>query len=254
MKRFFTILYWAHFLLTLPVCFTTILLGFLATASFDRDRRAVHWLVCCWCFLYLHVSPWWRVRVEGRGLLPRSACVIVANHQSLADVFATAALFRSFKYVSKASLFRVPLLGWIMRLAGYVSVERGRRGALDDLVENCRRWLRRGMPVLLFPEGTYAPNGLLLPFKRGPFRLAIEERVPVVPVIVEGTTDVIEGDGPWVSPRAAIRVRVGAPLPPETLGSDPAALAERVRAFYLEALPGRRGEVPPHTAGRNVRA
>jgi 1-acyl-sn-glycerol-3-phosphate acyltransferase len=236
MKYLFTPLYWVLFLLTLPVCFGTVLLVFLVTAPFDRNRAVVHRFVCGWCFFYSHLSPGWRVRVEGRELLPPGPCVLVANHQSMADIFAAAALFRPFKFVSKAFLFKLPLLGWIMRLAGYVSVERGRPRSMQDMLEVCRAWLRRGVPVLLFPEGTYSQNGVLLPFKRGPFRLAMEARVPVVPVILQGTTDVIEGDGPWMNPRATIRVRVCPPLLPETFGSDDAALVERVRALYLEAL------------------
>jgi len=236
MKHVFTVLYWLTFLLTLPLCFLTILLVFLVTVPFDRNRSAVHSAVCTWCFLYMRLSPGWRVEVQGRELLPRGPCVIVVNHQSMADIFAVAKLFHAFKYVSKASLFRVPLLGWIMRLAGYVSVERGQPRSMQEMLAQCQRWLRRGVPVLLFPEGTYSANRALLPFKRGAFRLAAEERVPVVPVVVQGTPDLIVGDGPWMNPRATVRVRVLPPVPPESFSADDAALATHVRGIFVEAL------------------
>jgi 1-acyl-sn-glycerol-3-phosphate acyltransferase len=174
--------------------------------------------------------------VEGRELLPRGPAVLISNHQSAVDIVAAMGLHHPFKFVAKASLFKLPLVGWMMSLMRYVPVERGHVHAMDRMLEDCRWWLRRGVAVLIFPEGTYAPPGQPLPFKRGAFRLAIEERVPVVPVVLEGTTDILEGDGPWMHPRASVRVRVLTPLPAESLGSDEGALAARVRALYLRAL------------------
>jgi 1-acyl-sn-glycerol-3-phosphate acyltransferase len=167
--------------------------------------------------------------------------VLVANHQSMADIFAAMGLFHPFKFVSKASLFKVPLVGWMMSLLRYVRVERGRPQSMREMLEVCRGWLRRGMPVLIFPEGTYAEGGRLLPFRRGAFRLALEERVPVVPVVLRGTADLVLGDGPWMNPRAHVRVRVLPAVPPEDFGGDEAALAERVRGAFLKALAPQEG-------------
>lgn len=238
MSRYFmTAAYALFFLLTAPVCTVLGALLWLVSAPFDPSRALLHAFVCRWCHvLYLRVWPGWRVRVEGRERLPRGPAVLVSNHQSAADIFAAMGLFHPFKFVSKASLFKLPMVGWLMSLMRYVPVERGQVHAMDRMLEDCRRWLRRGVAVLIFPEGTYAPPGQRLPFKRGAFRLAIEEKVPLVPVVLEGTTDVLEGDGPWMGPRASVRVRVLPPLPVESLGSDEAALAARVRALYFEAL------------------
>jgi len=145
-------------------------------------------------------------------------------------------LFHPYKFVSKASLFQVPLVGWMMSLLRYVRVERGRPQSMRGMLEMCRAWLRRGMPVLLFPEGTYAVGGQMLPFRRGAFRLALEEGVPLVPVVLQGTTELVEGDGPWMSPRARVSIRVLPPVRPEDFGGDDAALAERVRGLFLQAL------------------
>jgi 1-acyl-sn-glycerol-3-phosphate acyltransferase len=232
-----TAAYALFFLLTAPVCTVLGTLLWLVSAPFDPNRALLHAFVCRWChILYLRIWPGWRVRVEGRERLPRGPAVLISNHQSAADIVAAMGLFHPFKFVSKASLFKVPMVGWMMSLMRYVPVVRGQVHAMDRMLEDCRWWLRRGVAVLIFPEGTYAPPGQRLPFKRGAFRLAIEEKVPLVPVVLEGTTDVIEGDGPWMRPRASVRVRVLPPLPVESLGSDEAALAARVRALYFEAL------------------
>jgi 1-acyl-sn-glycerol-3-phosphate acyltransferase len=171
--------------------------------------------------------------VQHRERLPQEPCVIIANHQSMADIIAMLGLYYPFKFVSKASLFKVPILGWLMKMARYVSVERGRPKSMHEMMEECRRWLRAGMSVMIFPEGTYATDGQLLPFKAGAFVLAIEEKVPIAPVVVEGTPQLIFEDGPWLSPRADIRVTVMEPMLPETLGSDAEALATKVREQYI---------------------
>jgi 1-acyl-sn-glycerol-3-phosphate acyltransferase len=237
MRQLVTIWFGLVFLVTAPVCTVLGVLLWLVSTPFDRNRALLHAFVCHWChWLYLSIWPGWHVRVEGRELLPPGPAVIVANHQSAADILATMGLFRPFKFVSKESLFRLPMVGWLMSLMEYVPVKRGHVHAMDRMLEDCRGWLRRGVAVLIFPEGTYAPPGQRLPFKRGAFRLAIEERVPVVPVVLEGTTQLLEGDGPWMGVRARVRVRVLPPLPVESLGQDETALAERVRALYSESL------------------
>ncbi|MBU8896411.1 1-acyl-sn-glycerol-3-phosphate acyltransferase [Corallococcus sp. M34] len=229
--------FWFLFLVTAPVVFALGAVLFLLTYPVDRDRNALHSLVCNICFwVWLHASPGWRTRIEGREVLPRGPCVLVANHQSAMDILAVMGLFTPFKFVAKASLFRLPLVGWMMTLLGHVPVVRGTSTSLHQLLDPCRVWLRRGMPVFIFPEGTYSTNGQLLPFKRGAFQLALEEHVPVVPIVVEGTTSLVEGDGPWLSPRASLRVRVLPPVPPEAFGPDPVALASGVREQYLRAL------------------
>jgi 1-acyl-sn-glycerol-3-phosphate acyltransferase len=247
-RYLFTCVYGLFFLATAPVCTVLGALLWLVSAPFDPNRVLLHAFVCRWChFLYVRSWPGWRVRVEGRELLPPGPAIILCNHRSAADIFTSMGLFHPFKYVSKSSLFQLPMVGWLMSMMRYVPVVRGHVHAMDRMLEDCRGWLRRGVAVLIFPEGTYAPTRQPLPFKRGAFRLAIEERVPVVPVVLEGTTDILEGDGPWMGWRASVRLRVLPPLPVESLGSDDVALAARVRARYFEAL----GLPPPSTAQRD---
>lgn len=231
MKYLVTAYYWLVFGLTSPLlCVAGLPVGLLSAAT-DPLRRAVHAYICWVTSWYLRIWPGWTVEVTGRERIPRGACVLVANHQSMADVVACMGLRAQFKFVSKASLFSLPFVGWMMRLARYVSLERGRPRSMQRMMEQCRRYLDQGMPVLLFPEGTYSQGGAMLPFKRGAFLLAVQARVPVVPVVLSGTTGLIEGDGPWMSPRCHIRVRVLEPIPP---GDDAEALRARVRSLYEE--------------------
>ncbi len=237
MKYLVSIWFWAVFLLTSPVCLVLGAVLMVLALPVDRERRALHWLVTRWCYgLYMHAWPGWSARVEGREHLPRGPCVFVSNHQSIADIFALMGMRHQFKFVAKASLFSVPLVGWLMTMMGYVRVVRRHPQAMQRMLEDCRGWLRRDMSVLIFPEGTYAQDGVRLPFKRGAFRLAMDEQVPLVPVVIQGTTDLVVGDGPWMNPHARVRVRVLPAISPDDFGPDDSVLAERVRGVILQAL------------------
>jgi 1-acyl-sn-glycerol-3-phosphate acyltransferase len=236
LRFFVTIAFWAAFGLTAPIAFVLGVLIWLVTLPFDSNRGALHAFICRWTHAYLHLNPFWDTKVIHRDRIPVGAAVIIANHQSMADIVASMGLYRPFKFVSKASLFSLPLVGWLMSMIRYVSVERGRPQSMRQMMDDCRMWLRRGVPVLIYPEGTYSPDGKLLPFKRGAFLLAIEEKVPLVPVLIEGTPGLVHEDGPWLSPRCRIRVTVLEPIFPAELGADDAALTERVRGVYLKAL------------------
>lgn len=229
-----TAIFWITFALTSPLVLAISAVLALVT-SFDPERRIVHAFVCRASFNYLRLCPGWDVKVLHRERLPEGSAVLVANHQSMADIVAVMGLFHPFKFVSKASLFSVPLVGWVMSLARYVRVERGRPRSMQQMLDACRTWLARGMPVLLFPEGTYSPDGQMLPFRRGAFRLAIEQKVPIVPVVIRGTRDLVIEDGPWLNPRCRIRLTVLPPIEPAALGEDDQALAERVRRMMADA-------------------
>ena len=230
-----TVAFWGVVALTMPLLFLVATVLFVVTAPFDPDRRVLHAFVCRSCHAYLHVNPLWRVRVEGRERIPRGAAVLVVNHQSMADVAACMGLHRPFKFVSKASLFSLPLVGWAMRMLRYVRLERGRPHSTRDMLEECRRWLRRGMAVLMFPEGTYAPGEGLLHFKPGAFVLARDQRVPLVPVLLSGTRALVVGDGPWMAPRVDIRVRVLDPVD-FPAGADALQVAAAMRERFAREL------------------
>jgi 1-acyl-sn-glycerol-3-phosphate acyltransferase len=231
-----TVWFWLVFALSAPLCVVLGTLLFLVTAPWDGERRALHAFICRWTFNYLRASPLWRARVRGRERLPRGPCVLVANHQSMADPVAAMGLFHPFKFVSKVSLFSLPAVGWLMSMARYVRLERRHAGSTRRMMIACRRWLRHGVPVLIFPEGTYSPGPELLPFKRGAFVLAVEERVPLVPIAIRGTGELVRGDGPWLNVRSRIDVEVLPPLHPDAVEGDPAALLLRAREQLGAAL------------------
>ncbi len=242
MLRAFSIAYWVFVALTMPPFFAGALLLFLLTAAFDRRRVALHLYSCFWASFYVYANPLWRCRVVGREKLPwRGPAIIAANHQSLVDILVLYALYRPFKWVSKAELFRVPFVGWNMTLNGYVSLRRGDRESIRRMWERCKELLRAGVPIVIFPEGTRSPTGRLQAFKDGAFRLAAETGCPLFPVAISGTFETLPKNGLVLRHRMDAVVEVLDPLDPAAYPSFE-ALKEAARAAIARALAARGGQ------------
>jgi 1-acyl-sn-glycerol-3-phosphate acyltransferase len=181
--------------------------------------------------------PHWKFRVEGRWPEGKGPCVVVANHQSLLDIVMLSRMPREMKWVAKEELFRIPWIGWLLRLTGDIAVRRGDAESGGEAIGRARAYLARGMNVMIFPEGTRSRDARLLPFKSGAFRLAIEAGVPVVPVAVWGTAAGLEKGGLAVAPCDAV-ARILPAFPTAGLAqADAVALRDRVRAAMVAALP-----------------
>ena len=237
MRFFVSVYYWLFFVSTILVGIGVATVTWLATMPFDCQRRTVHWLICHWGHQYLRAWPLWSTRVLHRERLPKQPCVIIANHQSMADIIAVLGLYYPFKFVSKASLFGVPVLGWLMKMAKYVSVERGRVKSMNEMMETCRAWLRAGMSVMIFPEGTRSADGEIKPFKEGAFRLALETGYPILPIAVAGSRDTIPKNS-WVfGVQCQLRIEVLPPIEVKGLTIDDLdALRDRVRTTICSAF------------------
>lgn len=239
MLRVLSAIYWGYVVVTMPLLYLGALVVFLVTVPFDRRRVALHMYSCAWATLYVVSNPLWRARVHGRSRLPwRGPAVIVANHLSMLDILVLYGLFRPFKWVSKAELFRVPVVGWNMVINDYVRIWRGDRDSVRRMMAHCRAHLSRGTPVLLFPEGTRALDGRLQRFKDGAFRLAYEAKVPLVPVALTGTYEALPKHGLVIRGRMDARVEVLEPLDPAAFESAD-ALRDAARAAIAAALPER---------------
>ena len=221
----------AVILLTLPVS----ALVRAATFPFDRHRmltsRALRFLG-----EVLVATPFWRVTVEGRLPDPPATFVVVPNHRSMVDALAIACLPREMKWIGKEEAFRIPWLGWALRIAGYVPVLRGDRGSGFSALARLRRYLEAGIPVGLFAEGTRSRDGTLREFRPGPFKLAIDAGVPIVPVAITGAHEAMAPDQAWIRP-SRIRVRILAPIGTKDLrGDDVDRLRRETRERIAAAL------------------
>jgi 1-acyl-sn-glycerol-3-phosphate acyltransferase len=196
--------------------------------------RAGRLIARTWARLNLLVSGV-RVRLEGLERVdPSHPFVLAANHESQFDILVLQGWFpHPFSWLAKQELFRIPLLGQAMHRLGDVPVDRGKgRAALRSLAEAAAR-IAAGTSVVVFPEGTRSPDGFLQEFKTGAMILAIKAGVPVVPVAILGSREVLPRGRLLVRP-GTVTVRFGEPIPTAGLTlRDKEALAGRVRAALL---------------------
>lgn len=180
------------FLLFLVMAFFSIILY-----PFDRKRKFTHAQCYWWSDAVTALNPYWKVTVSGlENIDPKKIYVVASNHQSLADIVLMYKTKMQFKWVAKASLFKIPVLGWNMRLARHISLHRGDFSSIKKAYREASEWLHRGISVVFFPEGTRSDNQKIGEFQNGAFKLAIKEKVPILPILIEGTKDAIP-KGSW---------------------------------------------------------
>ncbi|HEX4936647.1 MAG TPA: lysophospholipid acyltransferase family protein [Gemmatimonadaceae bacterium] len=227
---------WVETVLLVIVATPVAFLLFICTAPFDQGRYAAGRFLRLLGVLSVKLNPLWKFGVAGEMIRdPRRPYVAVSNHESYADIFLISHLPWEMKWMSKETMFRIPCLGWMMRMAGDIEVVRGDRASVVEAMKAARDRLGKKVSVMMFPEGTRSRDGHLLPFKDGAFRLAIEMQSPILPLVVAGTRDCMaKGTFRFQKARALVKV-----LPPiEVAGltmADVATLRDRTRALIADA-------------------
>lgn len=246
-RRLISIWVWAATSVIAVLWLPWLTLLYLATARFDPGRYAVGRWFRRAAIASVALNPLWKFRISGvRIREPRRPYVVVSNHESIADIFLISHLPWEMKWLSKDEIFRLPIMGWMMRLAGDVCVRRGDPESRAAALEELRDRLRKKVSVMIFPEGTRSGPGELLPFHDGAFRLAVEAGVPVLPMAVAGTRTALR-KGSLVLGRARAELRVLEPVATTGLTlADVPALRERVRRMIAEAREELRREFSGH--------
>lgn len=239
-------LIWASYV-AIVILWTPLVLIYRAlTFPWDPDRyrvgRLFHQSAAC----AAKINPFWTFHIVD-GVVPdgRKPYVVVANHSSFTDVFLLATLPWEMKFLSKKSIFQIPLLGWQMTVAGDVPIVRGDKESARQAIRELRARLDRRLSVLFFPEGTRSADGTLGQFREGAFRLAIEAGVEVLPLAIVGAAGSLPKHSFVFQPAAATLV-VLAPEPTAGLSAaDAPGLAERVRRRIGEAIRAAREVAAP---------
>lgn len=210
---------------------------FVATAPFDKGRYRAGWMFRRLCVVHTWLNPLWSFRTSGLEITdPRRPYVVVANHESFADMLLISHLPWEMKWLAKEAWFKYPLVGWLMMMAGDIKIVRGNKQSIVTAMKGCRDRLDKGVSVMVFPEGTRTRDGDLGEFKDGAFRLAVEAGHPILPMVVNGSREAINpGDWRWNVTSAEVRVLE----PIETTGmtkDDVPELRERVRTIIADEL------------------
>lgn len=205
---------------TSAIFFPLALLIWLITSPFDPNLRLLHQFTCFWASLYIWVFPPWQVSICGKQHIdPKATYIIVSNHQSLVDILVAFTLFIHFKWVSKAELFKIPLIGWNMMLNRYVRLQRGQKDSIRKMYKACEEHLSAGSSVYLFPEGTRSETGLVKPFKEGAFVLANRLNLPVLPIVINGSKNAVPKHSLNFHGRSDVSLEILPPMLPEQFGS-----------------------------------
>ena len=159
----------------------------LFTAPFDKGRYAAGRAFRIVGVTAMRLNGLWKFRTRGSLDDARRPYVVVANHESYADVFLISCFPWEMKWLSKDTMFKIPCMGWMMQMAGDIKLVRGDRDSTINAIAQCRDRLAKKVSVMIFPEGTRSKTQEMLPFKDGAFRLAIETQAPVLPIAVAGT-------------------------------------------------------------------
>ena len=213
------------------IVLSTIVLGAvsLLTSFLDSSGNAQHAVARVWGKVLL-AAGFVRVRAEGLEKLdPRAPYVFVANHSSYMDIPAILAFLpHQFRFFAKKGLFSIPFLGWHLRRAGHLRVDRSSaRASLKTMSEGARVVRERGVSVLLFPEGGRSPHALR-EFKEGAAYIAIKAGVPAVPIALVGMRRILPMGSIHIRAGRAV-LRIGDPIPTAGLAiADRAALNRRV--------------------------
>lgn len=244
---------WAWFALAVVILVTVPLVALvrLVTAPFDPGRYLAGRTFRMIGVVHEKLNPLWRFRVTGRVPDdPRRPYVVVANHESFVDILLICHVPMEMKWMSKSEFFKIPMLGWAMRLAGDIRLDRNDKKSGARALAECRDRLDKKVSVMIFPEGTRSKTGELGEFKDGAFRVAIQSGVPILPLAVLGTRDaLIKHD--WRFGYSRAEVRVLDPIPTDGLTkADVESLRDRTRAVIAAALDDMRSERAAAGSGR----
>lgn len=233
-----SIVVWIIGLCYMVILFPLTFIIWLLVLPFDRDRLVIHWILMYQSYFLVSLMPVWKVKIEGREkAVPGTTYVIISNHQSILDILLINSLKLRFKWISKIENIKVPFLGWYLKMAGYITVNRGNEESKVEMLEKSFECLKRDISIMLFPEGTRSTDRQIGFFRRGAFQLALQADVPILPILIDGTGGILPKHGLIFNSGHHIKVRVLDPVLPESFGTDNAdELAGKFNSLLVDEM------------------
>ena len=226
----YTAIAWIYIVLIFAghFCFSSLYKLFFKDKEWAVMRSAVPFLKSAF---WIGRTP---LLVRGAENIPKEGTfILVANHQSYADIpIFLCAIPRKFSFLAKRELLNVPILGWDLKSQGHVPVDRGNPKTSVKELQRLEQELNQGRSLLFFPEGTRSPDGVVAPFKKGAFLLAVRTGVQVIPCRVEGSIDVWRKNSLLIGP-AKMTVTIFPPI--QVQKSDKAHEKEAIEQLMQKA-------------------
>ncbi len=197
MRTLFSIWIWFFYIVNFLVMFPVVAIAWLISRPFDSFRRFPNYFMFLFGVLMIRINPRWKVSVTGTVPRPLTGPVIVvSNHQSFLDMPLEAYLGWRVRWIAKRSMFRIPFMGWVMSLSGHLSVDRDKKMSFRSLGQQMEFMIRHKIPVHVFAEGTRSRDGIMRPFKNGVFITAKKQDCKILPIILDGTREILPS-GDW---------------------------------------------------------
>lgn len=240
MRLAISILIWiAGVIITIAAFLVSFILS-IALFPFPDKEKIIHAQCFWWSNAIIALNPYWTIKVNGlENIDPLKTYVIVANHQSLADIVIIYQTRMYFKWVAKEELLKVPFIGGLLWVNKHIMISRGNFGSIKEVYRKAAERLKGGTSMLFFPEGTRSITDEIGEFQNGAFKLAIKEGKAVLPILIGGTREAIPKGGFIFNTKVVGKLEV---LPPvDTLNlkiADYAGLRDLVRGQLQSAARG----------------
>jgi 1-acyl-sn-glycerol-3-phosphate acyltransferase len=244
-----------RWLIDIPRTFFTVLAGVLATilavavivvtAIFNDTSPVIDRIIRAWSRIWLAMSGT-KLEIDGQeNIDPNRSYVVVANHLSILDIMACLlAVPLPIRFLAKKELFRIPVLAQGMRTVGIIEVDREARSAVHaEVNRQSKELIAKGRSIIIYAEGTRPRNGVMKPFKKGAFTMAIAAQLPVLPLSLHGSYEAWPPGRPLIR-GGAIKVVLDKPIETEGLThSDTGELRDQVREVISGRVAAMGGDV-----------
>ena len=235
MKRtLFSIYVWIYYSILFISFFCIISVAYIFTTPFDRYNKFTNRLLGKMAWWMIHASPGWKIQMEGiHKYNPQKPTIFVANHQSFLDIPLVFQLPWKMKWVVKHSMAYIPVMGWMVKLTGQLTINRGSKSAvkrLDKLVQP----IKDLVPVMMFPEGTRSLDGAIKTFKNGAFILAKEHGFMIQPMVIDGAYSALVSGSSLFGTHAMFKLKVLDVIDPNNFDSM-TALRDHTRQVIIDA-------------------
>jgi 1-acyl-sn-glycerol-3-phosphate acyltransferase len=233
-----SIIVWFVAITFIIIFFPIIFIVWLFVLPFDRKRTVVHWMLIFHAMAVSYLVPIWKIKIEGRKKAVKGTTyIIISNHQSILDILLIDCLRYRFKWISKIENKKVPILGLYIKMADYITVDRDDKESKERMLVESLKRLEDGTSLMFYPEGTRSSDSQIGFFKRGAFQLALSANTPILPILIDGTGDILPKHGFIFGGFHEIYIKVLDPVMPSAFGTqDCYELAMKFQMMMTDAL------------------
>lgn len=237
MRIIFSFFMWIYTIVSCIVLFPINFIVFVLLYPFDKRRKVIHEMSRFWSLQYYWIAPGWSVDVEGKEKIdPKEKYIIVSNHQSLMDICLLYVIPLNFRWIAKAEVKKIPIVGWMLSVHGDISIHRGHTESTKKMNREVEKWIKRGVSISIFPEGTRTHDGAIHRFKEGAFVLAKHNNVKILPVVTNGNFHVMSKGAFTFNPIQKFKVQILDPISLEKIQAKSSKeLSLEVQALMCEA-------------------